>query len=134
MKKIIFVGVIDYVIQIPRDERILAYFPQNVTSVIHYLPAALNFAFNNRYNHILLSSVNPQQWKNALANFSTSSAAGVTSLCFTYPYNFAKMSLIKYGAVLGTTSVNLSVLLMVHVKFNVNVKISKTAAALEDSF
>ncbi|CAP37452.1 Protein CBG20451, partial [Caenorhabditis briggsae] len=61
-----------------------------------YFPTqALNFAFKDTYKNIFQKGVDRQKefWKFFAGNLASGGAAGATSLCFVYPFDFARTRL-----------------------------------------
>ena len=55
----------------------------------------LNFAFNDIYKRIFLANVDKEKqfWKYIVSNLAAGGAAGAMSLCFMYPFDFARTRL-----------------------------------------
>ncbi|NWR03419.1 ADT2 translocase, partial [Paradoxornis webbianus] len=97
-------GIIDCVVRIPREQSVLSFWRGNLANVIRYFPTqALNFAFKDKYKQIFLGGVDKrtQFWRyfadegssDRLLHLASGGAAGVTSLCFVYPLDFARTRL-----------------------------------------
>lgn len=96
---IIFLGMVDCFIRIPKEQGFTAFWRGNFANVIRYFPTqALNFAFKDKYKQIFLGGVdkNKEFWKYFLGNLASGGAAGATSLCFVYPLDFARTRWFEY--------------------------------------
>lgn len=99
---ILFSGIIDCFVRIPKEQGFGAFWRGNLANVIRYFPTqALNFAFKDVYKQIFLGGVDQktQFWRYFMGNLGSGGAAGATSLCFVYPLDFARTRL---GADVGT--------------------------------
>ncbi|KAM6077020.1 LOW QUALITY PROTEIN: ADP/ATP translocase 4 [Chlamydotis macqueenii] len=91
-------GMVDCFMRIPKEQGFFSFWRGNLANVIRYFPSqALNFAFKDKYNKIFMSKVDEEKqfWKWFLAS---GRAAGATSLCVVYPFDFARTRL---GADIG---------------------------------
>uniref|UniRef100_A0A671F6I8 ADP/ATP translocase n=1 Tax=Rhinolophus ferrumequinum TaxID=59479 RepID=A0A671F6I8_RHIFE len=85
--------------QITTDKQykgVLSFWRGNLASVIRYFPTqALNFACKDKYKQIFLGSVDKrtQFWCHFAGNLASGGVAGATSLCFVYPFDFARTRL-----------------------------------------
>ncbi|OQV15321.1 ADP,ATP carrier protein 1 [Hypsibius exemplaris] len=89
-------GLIDAFVRIPKEQGYISFWRGNWANVIRYFPTqALNFAFKDQYKRIFLSNVNQdtQFFRFLLGNVLAGGAAGVTSLIFVYPLDFARTRL-----------------------------------------
>ncbi|CAD7684765.1 unnamed protein product [Nyctereutes procyonoides] len=69
-----YVGIIDGVVRIPKDQGILSFWHGNLANGIRSFPTqALNFAFKDQHQQIFLAG----------------GATGAITLCFAYPLDFA---------------------------------------------
>lgn len=99
-----FVGIVDCLIRIPKEQGFLSFWRGNFANVIRYFPTqALNFAFKDVYKQTFLGGVdkNTQFWRYFAGNLASGGAAGATSLCFVYPLDYARTRL---GADVGKGS------------------------------
>ncbi|XP_037601876.1 ADP/ATP translocase 2-like [Cebus imitator] len=89
-------GIIDCVVRIPKEQGVLSFWRGNLANVIRYFPTqALNFAFKDKYKQIFLGGADKrtQFWRYFAGNLASGGAAGVTSLRFVYPLDFARTHL-----------------------------------------
>ena len=89
-------GLMDAFVRIPKEQGYISFWRGNWANVIRYFPTqALNFAFKDQYKRIFLSNVNQdtQFFRFFLGNVLAGGAAGVTSLVFVYPLDFARTRL-----------------------------------------
>lgn len=89
-------GMMDAFVRIPKEQGYISFWRGNWANVIRYFPTqALNFAFKDQYKRIFLSNVNQdtQFFRFFLGNVLAGGAAGVTSLVFVYPLDFARTRL-----------------------------------------
>nr|CAB3266190.1 ADP/ATP translocase 3-like [Phallusia mammillata] len=89
-------GIIDCLVRIPREQGFLSYWRGNLTNVYRYFFAqALNFAFKDLYKPYLAPMVpRDASFLRLLAgNMASGGAAGVSSMCITYPLDFARTRL-----------------------------------------
>lgn len=95
---ILWLGMVDCFIRIPKEQGISAYWRGNMANVIRYFPTqALNFAFKDKYKQVFLGGVdkNTQFWRYFAGNLASGGAAGATSLCFVYPLDFARTRFVQ---------------------------------------
>lgn len=91
-----FVGPIDCLVRIPKEQGFFALWRGNLANVLRYFPTqALNFVFKEKYQQYFLNGIdkNTQFGRYFLGNLASGSAAGATSLCFVYPLDFARTRL-----------------------------------------
>ena len=89
-------GILDCFLRIPREQGFASFWRGNLTNVCRYcLTQSLNFAFKDAYKAYFNTSFveRPTFWKIFATNFACGGAAGVTSMCFTYPLDFARTRL-----------------------------------------
>jgi solute carrier family 25 (mitochondrial adenine nucleotide translocator), member 4/5/6/31 len=89
-------GLTDAFIRIPKEQGYISFWRGNWANVIRYFPTqALNFAFKDQYKRIFLSNVNSEKqfFRFLLGNVMAGGAAGMTSLIFVYPLDFARTRL-----------------------------------------
>lgn len=83
-------------VRVPTEQGFLSLWRGNAANVIRYFPTqALNFAFKDTYKRIFMDGVdrNTQFVKFFFMNLASGGAAGVTSLLFVYPLDFARTRL-----------------------------------------
>ncbi|XP_055345875.1 ADP/ATP translocase 1-like [Paramacrobiotus metropolitanus] len=99
-------GMVDAFIRIPKEQGYISFWRGNWANVIRYFPTqALNFAFKDQYKRIFLSGVDKdkQFFRFFLGNVLAGGAAGMTSLVFVYPLDFARTRLgVDVGKNAGT--------------------------------
>ncbi|UMM20394.1 hypothetical protein L5515_015681 [Caenorhabditis briggsae] len=89
-------GIMDVLVRVPKEQGLSALWRGNLANVIRYFPTqALNFAFKDTYKNIFQKGVDRQKefWKFFAGNLASGGAAGATSLCFVYPFDFARTRL-----------------------------------------
>lgn len=93
-------GIIDCFRRIPREQGILSFWRGNLTNVYRYFcTQSLNFAFKDAYRAYFTKNYNSRElksqhfWKILRGNLASGGAAGVTSMCITYPLDFARTRL-----------------------------------------
>ena len=93
-------GIIDCLRRIPREQGILSFWRGNLTNVYRYFcTQSLNFAFKDAYRAYFTRKITPSEsqrkqfWKVFASNLASGGAAGVTSMCITYPLDFARTRL-----------------------------------------
>lgn len=89
-------GMVDAFVRIPKEQGYISFWRGNWANVIRYFPTqALNFAFKDQYKRIFLSGVDKdkQFFRFFLGNVLAGGAAGMTSLVFVYPLDFARTRL-----------------------------------------
>ena len=100
-------GIIDCLLRIPREEGLLSFWRGNLPNVYRYFfTQALNFAFKDAYKSHFApvydkDSNRKQLWRMFAGNLASGGAAGVTSVCITYPLDFARTRL---AADIGSSS------------------------------
>ncbi|KAG9494490.1 hypothetical protein GDO78_002027 [Eleutherodactylus coqui] len=97
-------GIMDCLVRIPKEQGFLPFWRGNLANVIRYFPTqALNFAFKDKYKKIFLDGVDKrsQFWRYFAGNLASGGAAGATSLCFVYPFDFARTRLAADGGKAG---------------------------------
>ncbi|CAK8694098.1 unnamed protein product [Clavelina lepadiformis] len=98
-------GILDCLVRIPREQGFASYWRGNLTNVYRYFcTQSLNFAFKDAYKVYFCTKLNPGRdrfWRLFLSNLASGGAAGVTSMCITYPLDFARTRL---SADVGTGS------------------------------
>jgi len=88
-------GIMDCFIRIPREQGLASFWRGNLTNVYRYFcTQSLNFAFKDAYK-TYFSHPNAKQgfWRKFGGNLASGGAAGVTSMCITYPLDFARTRL-----------------------------------------
>ena len=88
-------GILDCLIRIPREQGLASFWRGNLTNVYRYFcTQSLNFAFKDAYGtYFTKLSVTQGFWQRFGGNFASGGAAGVTSMCITYPLDFARTRL-----------------------------------------
>ncbi|KAF1764140.1 hypothetical protein GCK72_004087 [Caenorhabditis remanei] len=89
-------GIMDVLTRVPKEQGYSALWRGNLANVIRYFPTqALNFAFKDTYKNIFQKGVDREKefWKFFAGNLASGGAAGATSLCFVYPFDFARTRL-----------------------------------------
>uniref|UniRef100_H2YEW9 ADP/ATP translocase n=1 Tax=Ciona savignyi TaxID=51511 RepID=H2YEW9_CIOSA len=88
-------GIIDCLVRLPKEQGVLSYWRGNLTNVYRYFFAqALNFAFRDLYKgYIGPSTKDNNFWRVFGLNMLCGGAAGVSSMCITYPLDFARTRL-----------------------------------------
>ncbi|CAK5110307.1 unnamed protein product [Meloidogyne enterolobii] len=92
-----YMGIIDVLVRVPKEQGVLAFWCGNLANVICYFPTqALNFAFKDVYKTIFMEGVdkNKQFGKFFLMNLASGGAADATSLAFVYLLDFARTRLV----------------------------------------
>ncbi|GMR40817.1 hypothetical protein PMAYCL1PPCAC_11012 [Pristionchus mayeri] len=94
-------GIVDVLVRVPKEQGFTAFWRGNLANVIRYFQTqALNFAFKDTYKAMFLAGVDKKKdfWKFFAGSLAAGGAAGATSLCFVYPFDFARTRL---GADIG---------------------------------
>uniref|UniRef100_A0A1I7ULK7 ADP/ATP translocase n=1 Tax=Caenorhabditis tropicalis TaxID=1561998 RepID=A0A1I7ULK7_9PELO len=89
-------GIMDVLTRVPKEQGLSALWRGNLANVIRYFPTqALNFAFKDTYKEIFQKGIDREKqfWKFFAGNLASGGAAGATSLCFVYPFDFARTRL-----------------------------------------
>ena len=88
-------GILDCLSRIPREQGIASFWRGNLTNVYRYFcTQSLNFAFKDAYKtYFSQSSIKQSFWRKFGGNMASGGAAGVTSICITYPLDFARTRL-----------------------------------------
>lgn len=92
-------GIADCFVRVSREEGFQALWRGNLANIIRYFPTqALNFAFKERYKTLVASFLGKPHPKKEFGKFLFSNVlsggfAGVTSLMFVYPLDFARTRL-----------------------------------------
>lgn len=88
-------GIIDCFIRIPKEQGILSFWRGNSLAVMRGFPKdAMNFAIKDRVKESFFSDVTKDRfWLYLASNFTSGSVAGVVSLCFLHPVDFARTRL-----------------------------------------
>ncbi|CAL2034040.1 unnamed protein product [Caenorhabditis brenneri] len=89
-------GIMDVLRRVPKEQGLSALWRGNLANVIRYFPTqALNFAFKDTYKNIFQKGIDREKefWKFFAGNLASGGAAGATSLCFVYPFDFARTRL-----------------------------------------
>ena len=83
-----YTGISNCFIRIIKEEGILTFWKGNLTNILFYFPTqSLNFAFKSYYKQLFPIK---QSTNKLLYNVICGSAAGVTSMLFFHPLDFAK--------------------------------------------
>lgn len=93
MVLILFKGIIDTLLRIPKEQGFLSYWRGNLANVLRYFPTqALNFAFKDVYKKTFMGGIdkNTQFWRYFAGNLAAGGAAGASSLCFVYPLDYGR--------------------------------------------
>lgn len=91
-----FVGIIDCLIRIPKEQGFSSFWRGNLTNIIRVIPQhALIFAFRDKYKLIFLNGVDKrtQFGRYFLGNLASGGAAGATALSIVYPLEFVRTRL-----------------------------------------
>lgn len=86
-------GIGDCFVRIHREQGTLSFWRGNSANILRYFPAqALNFALKDKYKQIFFKGVdkNKDFGKYFLSNMVSGGAAGLTSITFVYPLDFAR--------------------------------------------
>ena len=87
-------GIVDVFVRVPQEQGFASFWRGNVANVIRYFPTqALNFAFKDYYKQYLEFPKESAFYLRLLGNMASGGAAGVTSLAFVYPLDFARTRL-----------------------------------------
>lgn len=89
-------GIGDCFVRIHREQGTLSFWRGNSANILRYFPAqALNFALKDKYKQIFFKGVdkNKDFGKYFLSNMVSGGAAGLTSITFVYPLDFARTRL-----------------------------------------
>lgn len=92
-------GIADCFVRVSKEEGILALWRGNLANIVRYFPTqALNFAFKEKYKTLTKKLLGaPKKETNPglvfLSNILSGGLAGVTSLMFVYPLDFARTRL-----------------------------------------
>lgn len=95
----IFLGIVDCLVRIPKEQGFASFWRGNMANVIRYFPTqALNFAFKDVYKQLFMDGVDKktQFWRYFAGNLASGGAAGATSLCFVYPLDYARTRLVVW--------------------------------------
>jgi len=87
-------GIMDILKRVPQEQGVAAFWRGNMANVIRYFPTqALNFMFKARYKQIFEAPKDAPFVRRLAGNVASGGAAGVTSLLFVYPLDFARTRL-----------------------------------------
>ncbi|KAI5701217.1 hypothetical protein M8J76_010434 [Diaphorina citri] len=89
-------GIGDCFVRIHKEQGTLSFWRGNSANILRYFPAqALNFALKDKYKQIFFQGVdkNKEFGKYFLSNMLSGGAAGLTSITFVYPLDFARTRL-----------------------------------------
>ncbi|EGC38430.1 hypothetical protein DICPUDRAFT_86546 [Dictyostelium purpureum] len=88
-------GFVDCFVRIPKEQGVLGYWRGNMANVIRYFPTqALNFALKEKFKKFFVrSSPKESPMKFFIGNLLSGGFAGVASLVFVYPLDFARTRL-----------------------------------------
>uniref|UniRef100_H2XVV3 ADP/ATP translocase n=1 Tax=Ciona intestinalis TaxID=7719 RepID=H2XVV3_CIOIN len=89
-------GIMDCLIRLPKEQGIRSYWRGNLTNVYRYFfTQALNFAFRDLYKSYMTPPAKNGNnfWQVFGINMLCGGAAGVSSMCITYPLDFARTRL-----------------------------------------
>ncbi len=90
-----YTGIVDCFSRVGREQGFASFWRGNGANVIRYFPTqALNFAFKDWYKSVFNPyNKNTEAFKFFLGNVAAGGAAGVSSLMFVYPLDFARTRL-----------------------------------------
>ena len=89
-----YTGIVDVFVRVPQEQGFASFWRGNVSNVLRYFPTqALNFAFKDYYKQYLEYPRSAGFLLCLLGNMASGGAAGVTSLAFVYPLDFARTRL-----------------------------------------
>ncbi|KAI6171354.1 ADP/ATP translocase [Aphelenchoides bicaudatus] len=99
-----YVGMVNIFIRVPKENGFLALWRGNSANVLRYAPTQfLNFAFKDMYKDQFIRGVDMKRrfWKFLTGNLLSGGLAGVTSLFFVYPLDFARTLLTVKTSKIG---------------------------------
>ncbi|KAL1456557.1 hypothetical protein WDU94_001278, partial [Cyamophila willieti] len=89
-------GIADCFVRIHKEQGTLSFWRGNSANIMRYFPAqALNFALKDKFKGLFFKGVDKDKefGKYFLSNMASGGAAGLTSISFVYPLDFARTRL-----------------------------------------